>query len=1476
MKTNQRSFQTLLHLMLLISLVFSAFQTVNINAVHAQAADTITINRNTTYQTIWGFGGSATWVMEDLLTSFTAQRRAELMDLLFGTTGSNAGISLVRLEMMAYNRGQIPPVEWNVSPSAGAFATFMPGPGQYDWDTDHGQRWMAAEAKLRAPDVHYLITPWSAPGWMKTNNSALNGGHLKGDMYDDLAVYFKSYVQQYRDVYGIDIRWATIQNEPSLATSYASNQYTGAEMSTAIIAVADALHSLNPPVMVGAPDDPTRNMSATFYNGISSTAKSKLDFVSTHEYGGANGALNGFGKPVLNTEVWSERFDGYEDYSVNDALRWAGDMHGALQRGEPGWMYWWLLEPMTKNTAEGLISLKQDGTYTANRRLYAMGQYSRWMRLGDLRIQATSTNGNLKVSAAKDASGRAAIVVINSTNGAISSNVAGLEKSKLEIYRTSTTENLARLADISVSGATALVTFPAQSITTLVEVDGGPTTTPSPTFTPLPANTIRIEAGGAANVTDNGGNIWLADSGFTGGAIVDRGNIAIGNTLNDRIYQTERWGMTAFARTVPNSAYQVNLHFAETYAGITAAGQRVFSANVEGTTIANIDVFAQAGGANIALVKIANVVVTDGQLNITFAASVNNPEINGIEIIPSGPTPTPTNTLTPSITPTQTNTATATYTASPTNTPSPLSVRIEAGGTANFTDNGGNIWLADTGFTGGALVDRGNIAIGNTLNDRIYQTERWGMTAFARTVPNGAYQVNLHFAETYAGITAAGQRVFSANVEGTTIANIDVFAQAGGNNIALVKTANVVVTDGQLNITFAASVNNPEINGIEIIPSGPTPTPTNTATSTNTATATHTATITNTPTVTNTATASNTPTATPTFTSTATPSSTPTITNTPSIPAVRIEAGGAANFVDSNGNTWLADTGFTVGGGAVVDRGNIAIGNTINDRIYQTERWGMTAFTYPVPNGAYQVNLHFAETYAGITAAGQRVFNANVEGTAINNIDVFAQAGGANIALVKSACVIVSDGQLNVTFTATVNNPEINGIEIIPGANCPTPEPPTITPTPTMTFTPGPVLPNAISPYLVGNNVWLNPSDQIWNTSAQAGLTIVRIGGIEYDNNFPSNAQLTTWVNKIKALGAEPMIQISRFASPAAAADVVRYFNVTTGNKVKFWNIGNEPHCGQDNLGSAADVAAYVKSLAPAMKAVDPTIKIYAPDECDYHDVYFNAIIKGDNSANDITGKVPGKDYYYLDGLAWHRYVGYAPENIQISGLTTAGAQDFLTRIQKTRILVDNANAAQGRTGENALQWGIGEFNGSNGARVCSYENGQMFAQVYGYIMKYGGVYGETWSMFESGGNCGTTDFSFIGADGKPRSSFYHMQMVAKNFSGSYLDGASNLSGIRTFGAIDTAANKIVVMLLNIETSGQRACTIRLNSDLIGAGDCRVNIPAGVAVSFNQTIGSQTSMVLVFNLQGQLVQTITYSRAGNWTGGNPPTVVNFP
>jgi len=148
-------------------------------------------------------------------------------------------------------------------------------------------------------------------------------------------------------------------------------------------------------------------------------------------------------------------------------------------------------------------------------------------------------------------------------------------------------------------------------------------------------------------------------------------------------------------------------------------------------------------------------------------------------------------------------------------------------------------------------------------------------------------------------------------------------------------------------------------------------------------------------------------------------------------PAVRIHAGAAAQFKDSDGNIWLPDQGFA--DGETVERSaDLKILNTKDPALYLTEHYGMTAFSYPVRNGKYLVKLYFAETYDEITAAGGRVFTVKVQGHEIKDLDVFAKAGGALRAYVESVPVEVTDGKVQITFTENVQSAEINGIEILP------------------------------------------------------------------------------------------------------------------------------------------------------------------------------------------------------------------------------------------------------------------------------------------------------------------------------------------------------------------------------------------------------------------------------------------------------------
>jgi hypothetical protein len=187
--------------------------------------------------------------------------------------------------------------------------------------------------------------------------------------------------------------------------------------------------------------------------------------------------------------------------------------------------------------------------------------------------------------------------------------------------------------------------------------------------------TLRIDAGSQTNYIDVGGNLWVADTGYVGGRARGRYTVPISGTPDDRIYQTERYAMTAYLLPVTNGRYTVRLHFAEDNRDLGAIGRRVFDVKVEGLSLPTIDVFAEAGALYKVLIRSVDVTVSDQQLDIQFISIANNPQIKGIEVLPLegglDPTATPTQTPKPGETATPTRTPTPTASATPTQTPKP-------------------------------------------------------------------------------------------------------------------------------------------------------------------------------------------------------------------------------------------------------------------------------------------------------------------------------------------------------------------------------------------------------------------------------------------------------------------------------------------------------------------------------------------------------------------------------------------------------------------------------------------------------------------------------------------------------------------------------------------------------------------------------------------------------------------------------------
>ncbi len=169
----------------------------------------------------------------------------------------------------------------------------------------------------------------------------------------------------------------------------------------------------------------------------------------------------------------------------------------------------------------------------------------------------------------------------------------------------------------------------------------------------------------------------------------------------------------------------------------------------------------------------------------------------------------------------------------------------------------------------------------------------------------------------------------------------------------------------------------------------------------------------------------------------------------------------------------------------------------------------------------------------------------------------------------------------------------------------PTPPP---QPTPAPPATPGLFVDagsdlGAISPFVYGTNdgPWLGVPFALRDQVAAAKLRFITWpGGNWGDENDVTTDQVDTFVAYCRSIGAEPRIVVRlKGGTASAAADLVKYANVTMKYGVTYWEIGNEPDLYEANGLAGYNIDEYDRdwrSFAQAMKVVDPTIKLVGPD----------------------------------------------------------------------------------------------------------------------------------------------------------------------------------------------------------------------------------------------------------------------------------------
>jgi beta-galactosidase len=174
---------------------------------------------------------------------------------------------------------------------------------------------------------------------------------------------------------------------------------------------------------------------------------------------------------------------------------------------------------------------------------------------------------------------------------------------------------------------------------------------------------------------------------------------------------------------------------------------------------------------------------------------------------------------------------------------------------------------------------------------------------------------------------------------------------------------------------------------------------------------------------------------------------------------IAVNVGAHFYFIDESKNDylWVPDKPYEKGswgytGGKMYLRdfeevvgSNRNILGTGIDPIYQTQRYGLNGYRFDVPDGRYEVTLHFSELLSGWlleqyleheqeeVAKDQyrRLFSVTANDKALLTGMDLAGHYGANRAVVKEFIVDVKDGKgLQLNFEARSSVPVLNGIQV--------------------------------------------------------------------------------------------------------------------------------------------------------------------------------------------------------------------------------------------------------------------------------------------------------------------------------------------------------------------------------------------------------------------------------------------------------------
>jgi O-glycosyl hydrolase len=424
-------------------------------------AATVTIDDAVTYQTIEGFGGFGG--MKQWWSS-PPFHDAAFVNLMV----NDLGLTMVRIRA---DGNDFEPSNDNSDPNVLNMSGFNTTTSKFAQHFAYF-RALKARADAEGEPLAFIGSFWTPPKWMKTNNSLINGGHLKTSAYAEYGEYLIAFLTAMKQECGIDVYAVSPQNEPAFEEPYESCVYTPTEMRDLVKVIGPMIHAKFPDVKLFAAEDMLHNWSKNPFAGTlmaDPQSRAQVHALAVHGYhdgvvptptsqaallwGTAAHNCAGVGKPLWMTETsgyassWSGAFD------LGEAI------YASLKYGKLAAWVWWTIAQTASDRENYRLTLNG----VPNKKYYVSKQYYRYVRPGAVMIGCESDDANVLACAFRHAADRTlTVVLLNTSTGSKSVSLSGEGLPACTAYRSSSSQNCANVG--SVSGS---VILPASSITTL-------------------------------------------------------------------------------------------------------------------------------------------------------------------------------------------------------------------------------------------------------------------------------------------------------------------------------------------------------------------------------------------------------------------------------------------------------------------------------------------------------------------------------------------------------------------------------------------------------------------------------------------------------------------------------------------------------------------------------------------------------------------------------------------------------------------------------------------------------------------------------------------------------------------------------------------------------------------------------------------------------------------------------------------------